>query len=86
MKTSTKQTELKSLDQPKAVYAASERQHTAAGGEVQVPKGGTVFTSDVRRSKEIVTRVGEANAVLCELLSLCDDKTGAFKHRKVGSF
>jgi len=29
-----------SLYKPKAVYAASERQYTAAGGEVQVPRGG----------------------------------------------
>jgi len=25
---------------PKAVYAASERQYTAVGGEVQLPRGG----------------------------------------------
>jgi len=37
-----------SLYKPKAVYAANERQYTAAGGEVQVPRGG--FTSDGRRS------------------------------------
>jgi len=37
-----------SLYTPKAVYAASERQYTRAGGEVQVPRGG--FTSDGRRS------------------------------------
>ena len=29
-----------SLYKPKAVHAASERQYTAAGGEVQVPRGG----------------------------------------------
>jgi len=28
------------LYKPKAVYAASERQYTAAGGEVQVPRSG----------------------------------------------
>ena len=28
-----------SLQKPKAVYAASERQYTAANGEVQVPWG-----------------------------------------------
>jgi len=29
-----------SLYKPKAVYAASERQYTAAGGEIQVRRGG----------------------------------------------
>ena len=29
-----------SLYKPKAVYAASERQYTAARGEMQVPRGG----------------------------------------------
>ena len=29
-----------SLYKTKAMYAASERQYTAAGGEVQVPRGG----------------------------------------------
>jgi len=29
-----------SVYKPKAVYAASERQYTAAGGDVQVPRGG----------------------------------------------
>jgi len=29
-----------SLYKPEAVYAASQRQYTAAGGEVQVPRGG----------------------------------------------
>ena len=37
-----------SLYKPKAVYGASERQYTAAGGDVQVPRGG--FTCDGRRS------------------------------------
>ena len=29
-----------SLHKPKAMYAASKRQYTAAGGDVQVPWGG----------------------------------------------
>jgi len=33
-----------SLHKPEAAYAASERQYTAAGGEVRVPR--VVFTSD----------------------------------------
>jgi len=41
---------------------------------------GVVFTSGGRRSEEIETRVGKANAVLR------DHKTGAFKHRKAVSF
>ena len=40
MKNSTKNTETISLYKPKAVYTANERQYTAAGGEVQVPRGG----------------------------------------------
>jgi len=50
---------------PKAVYSASERKYTAAGGDVQVPSGG--IRSDGSRNKEIDTRVSKANAVLCEL-------------------
>jgi len=37
-----------SLCKPKAVYAASEQQYTAAGGGVQVPR--VVFTCDGKRS------------------------------------
>jgi len=48
MKNSTKNTETISLYKPKAVYTANERQYTAAGGEVQVPR--VVFTSGGRRS------------------------------------
>jgi len=40
MKISTKNTEVLSLYKPKAVYSTSERQYTATGGEVQVPRGG----------------------------------------------
>ena len=40
MKTSTKHRAIMFLQKPKVVYAASERQYTAAGGEVQVPWGG----------------------------------------------
>jgi len=42
MKISAKNTEvlLYSLYKPKAVYAASERQYIAAGGDVQVLRGG----------------------------------------------
>jgi len=44
-----------SFYKPKAVYAASERQYTAAGGEGQVPRDG--FTRGGRRSEEIDTRL-----------------------------
>ena len=54
-----------SLHKPKAVYAASERQYTAAGGEIQVPR--VVFTSDGRWGEEVDTRIAEVNAVLREL-------------------
>jgi len=33
-----------SLHKPKALYVASERQYTAASGEVQVPWGGSLFS------------------------------------------
>ena len=55
-----------SLYKPKAVYAASERQYTAAGGEVQVPSGGIYEWRKAER-QEIDTRIGKANAVLREL-------------------
>ena len=38
---------------PKAMYAASERQYTAAVGEVQVPGGGSLFTGDGRWSEKM---------------------------------
>ena len=38
------------------------------------------FTSDGKRNKEIDTRIGKCNSAWA--LSLCGDKTGAFKHRK----
>ena len=74
-----------SLQKPKAVYAASERQYTAAGKEFQVPRGGTQVMSNGRWSEEIDTRIGKANAVLRELYR-CGHETGAFKHRKAVSF
>jgi len=48
------------------VYTASERQYTAAGGEIQVPRD-AVFTSDGRWSEEVDARIAKANAVLREL-------------------
>ena len=67
-----------SLSKTKAMYAASERQYTGAGGEVQVPRGG--FTSDRKRNEEIYTPVA------AWVLSLCSHKMEAFKHRKAVSF
>jgi len=64
------------------VYAASEQQYTAAGGEVEVPIG-AVFTGT--EHQEMNTLIGEANAVLRELYQSVD-KTGAFKHRKSCQF
>jgi len=52
---------------PNAVYAESEQQYTAGFGEVQVPRDGSLFTSDGRWCEEIYTRIGKANAVLREL-------------------
>jgi len=51
---------------PSATNAASERQYTVAV-EVQVPRGGSLFTSDGRWSEEIDTRIGKPNAVLREV-------------------
>ena len=56
-----------SLRTPKAVFSASERQYTAAGGDVQVAWGG----SNESLSKGIDTRIGKANAVLRELYCSC---------------
>jgi len=50
----------------KAVYAASERQYTAASGYVQVPRG-SIFEWRKAERHEIDTRVGKANTVLREL-------------------
>jgi len=55
-----------SVYKPKAVYAASERQYTAAGGDVQVPRGG-IYLWRKAEPQEIDTRIGKVNAVLCEL-------------------
>ena len=61
MKTSTKRTEdIMSLQKPKVVYAASERQGTTAVGEVQVTWGGI----------HEYARIGEAKAILREFVVL----------------
>jgi len=64
MKISTKNTKVVRLSRNTRQW--SERQHTAAGGDVQVPRG-VVFTSDGRQNKETDTWIGQANAVLREL-------------------
>ena len=50
-----------------AVHAVCERQYTAADGEVQLSRGGSLLTSDGRQSEDIDTRIGKANTVLREL-------------------
>jgi len=52
-----------SLYKPKAVYAASEWQYAASGGEVHVPRGVIYEWWE----EEIDTRIVKANAVLREL-------------------
>jgi len=42
------------------------RQYTAAGGNVQVPRGG-IYVWRKAEPQEIDTRIGKANAVLREL-------------------
>ena len=64
-KISTKNTENMSLYKPKAVHAASERQYTAVGGDVQVPSGGIYEWRKAER-QEIDTTIGKASAVLRE--------------------
>jgi len=49
------------------MYTANERQYTAAVREIQVLRGGNLFTSDGRWSEDIDARIGKANAVLREL-------------------
>ena len=83
VKISTKKRSIMSLQKTKAVYAASERQYTAAGGEDQVPKG--VFTSDGRRNEEIDTRIGKANVFCVRFIALWS-QTGALKHCKAVDF
>jgi len=73
-----------SLYKPMAVYGESEQQYTAAGGEVQVLRGGIYVWRKVER-QEVDTRVGKANAILREL-SLRGHKTAAFKHRQLSAF
>jgi len=66
MKISTKNTEVLCLYKPKAVCTVSERQFTAAGGVVQVPRGG-IYEWWKADPQENDTRIGKANAVLREL-------------------
>ena len=85
MKISTKQSEVLCLTRNLSQYALQLSGNTLK----QVDKFvylGVQFTSNGRRSKEINTRISKANAVLRELISLCGDKTGVFKHRKAFSF
>ena len=69
---------------PKAVFSASKRQCTVAGGDVQVPW--VVFTSDESRYKEIDTRIGKANAVLCDLYCSVLTKRELSKNAKLSVF
>jgi len=58
-KISTISTEVLFLKMPKALYSASERKCTAAGGAIQTFR--VVFKTDGSRNKEIDTRIGKAN-------------------------
>jgi len=73
-----------SLYKPKVAYAAIESQFTAAGGEVQVPRGGINEWLKPER-QAIDTRIGKANAVLRALHRSVATKR-AFKHRRAVSF
>ena len=54
------------LYKPKAVYAISEHQDTAAGGDVQVPRG-VIYVWRKAERQEIDTQIGKANPVLRKL-------------------
>ena len=60
-----------------ALFPASKGKYTAAGGDVQVP------TSDESRNKEIDTRIGKANAVLCELYCSAVTKRGFQRTQRI---
>jgi len=64
------------------LYVVSERQYTAAG-EVQF---GMVLTSDRRRNKESVTRIGKANAFLRELYRFVVTKQELSNTAKLSGF
>ena len=73
-----------SLYKPKAVYCrVAINGNTVSGNTLQQVEKfkylGVVFTSDRRRSEEIDTRIGKANAVLREL-------DGNFMKRQDGNF
>jgi len=72
-----------SLKTPKAVFSASERKCTAAGGDVQVLYLGLYF----RASKVgIDTRIGKANSVLRELYCSMVTKRELSKNAKLSVF
>ena len=54
------------LYKPKAVYAASEQHYTAAGADVQVPKGG-IYGWLKAEPQDIDTRISNVNTVLWQL-------------------
>ena len=55
-----------SLYKPKAMYVVSEQHYTAAGGDVQLRRGG-IYVWRTVEPQEIDTRIGKANAILREL-------------------
>ena len=75
-----------SLKTPKAVFSASERKYTGAGGDIQVPHLGVVFTSGESRNKGIDTRTGKCKCSSAWALLLRGDETGTFKLRKAFNF
>jgi len=76
----------RACQKPKLVYAASERQYTAARKKVPVPMGGIYVTSDGIWSEEIDTRIGEANAVVRELYRSVVMKRGLSNTAKLSVF
>jgi len=73
-----------SLCKPKAVYAASEQQYTAAGGGVQVPR--VVFTCDGKRSaRRLIHGLVKLTQFCVNFIALWP-QNGACKHRNAISF
>jgi len=70
----------------KAVFPAIEHKYAAAGGDVQVPWGWVVFTSDESQHKGIDTRIGKANAVLRELYCSMVTKQGISNNANLSVF
>jgi len=83
-KIGTENIEALCLKTPVAVYSASERKYTAAGGDVQVPWGGIYKRRKSERKGLIQGFVKQTQFSVALLLR--GDETAAFKKCKTFSF